>query len=106
MNDSRLLKIVVEIWKYTTTDDHGVHKKDYTLSATRRAGVISHSADEIMQSSNNKKAMSTITYLFRYPIDINEKDQLRIGSRKLEVLSIINVNEQNRWLHVTATEVK
>lgn len=98
------LKHRVTIKKYTESKGStGQVLKSYTDSTTRWAQVKPLTTREILQAQQINSEITHEVWL-RYPLDVTPKDQIAFGERTFEILGVVNVDEENRFVKVLCKE--
>lgn len=97
-----ILKHQITVQRYTVTNDpYGGEIKAYTDLNTIRAQVKPISAKEINEAGSVNEITHKITV--RYT-DIIENDIIVFGTRKFEIITIINTDESNKELILISKE--
>lgn len=95
----------IELQRITeTADSYGEPVQTWTTYATRWANVSPLKAQEMLVSSQNK-ATTTHIVTIRYLDGITIEDRIKLGSRYLNIDSIVNQDERGEQLILSCTEV-
>lgn len=73
------------------------------LLATVWAQITSHHADERLRE-NTLTSRTTHTITIRYRGDISADMKFKLAQKEFEILSIVNVDEQNLWLKILSVQ--
>ena len=77
--------------------------EDWAAVGTFRARVVPFRGKELLE--NGKYTASVPVRIFaKYPTIATPADRLRVGSKILTVISVINIDELNREVEITAEE--
>lgn len=94
-----LLRQVVQILKPTVTG--GI--QNWTLLDTVRAEISPVTGAEVARALDPTTTVLS-NVVIRYHANIRPKDRLQFGTRILEVISVINIDERNRELNLVCKE--
>lgn len=100
----RLNKKVTVQYPVVAPDGMGGFTETWTNLDTIWAALWPISAKEQIQSMSNTME-TTHRVRARYRSDIKHNYRIKFGNRCFNIISIINPNEQNRWLDIMAKEV-
>lgn len=98
------LKNRITVQKYTETRSNaGQVLKSYTDSVSRWAYIKPLTTREILQAQQISSEITHEVWL-RYPLDVTPKDRIAFGLRTFEILGVVNVDEENRFLKLLCKE--
>lgn len=105
MNYSLLNKKVILLRPKDTEDGGGGYDTTYIPEAEVWAGVIPVTSTEL-RFANQQNLQVTHKIIMRYRDDIKPNWLILFKGRKLEIISILNVKENNTELNLLCTELE
>ncbi|MBN8431811.1 phage head closure protein [Microbulbifer salipaludis] len=82
----------------------GARTETWTDLADIRAEVKPHAAREL-SAADNRYQETTHQVTIRYRPGVTRKMRVLFGGRVLEIETVINAMERNRWLHLLCQEI-
>ena len=94
----------ISVEKYTETrGTTGQVLKSYTESTTRWAQIKSLTTRELLQAQQIHAEITHEVWL-RHPLDITAKDRVNFENRIFEILGVVNINEEKRFIKLLCKE--
>jgi SPP1 family predicted phage head-tail adaptor len=104
MNPSRLNKRISIIGQSSSQNSYGETIGAPPVIATVWANVRTLTGKALFQA-NQVHAEITVKAIIRYRKDIKSNMQIQFGSRTFEIISAVNMNEENRYLELSCKEM-
>ena len=98
------LRNVVSVEELTKTrGTMGQITEDWAETRTFRAKIVPVKGKELLE--NGKETMKKPVRLYcRYPLDLPTGCRLKYGTRILDIISVVNIDEQNREIEILTEE--
>lgn len=104
MNPSHLNKRISILEMSTPQNSYGEFENVWNEISTMWANVRTLTGRALYQA-NQVHAEVSVKIIVRYRQDIRENMRIRYGNRILEIITVVNMNEGNRYLELSCKEV-
>ncbi|MED4206591.1 phage head closure protein [Neobacillus mesonae] len=104
MNPGKLNKRIALLEQSAAPNSYGEVEDTWNEVVSMWANVRTLTGRALYQA-NQVHAEVTVKVIVRYRRDILENMRLRYGNRILEIVTVVNMNEENRFLEFSCKEV-
>jgi SPP1 family predicted phage head-tail adaptor len=104
MNPGKLNKRVTIIGQPPNQNSYGEKEGDSPVIATVWANVRTLTGRALFQAQQVQAEINT-KVIIRYRKDIKANMRIRYGTRTLEIIFPVNMNEENRYIELSCKEV-